>query len=359
MQLLGPATVVVDDGVIQSIERGDVPGSTDLGDVTLMPGLIDAHVHLAFGAAPDVLASMEIDDEALLRRMEESAALQLAAGVTTVRDLGDRSFLATQVDTPLTVVASGPPITTPKGHCWFLGGEAADLDAMLRAVHERAERGCGVVKVMVSGGNITPGNSPFEAQIRGSDLTAIVREAHALGLQTAAHVHAPVSIAEALDAGFDTLEHATFMTPEGPAAPPEILARIVETGTVISATLGSNHLFPPPPAIAPFVAAVIANMSLLASRGARIVAGTDAGVGPGKPHGVLPTALEQLIEAYDLTASLRVLTSEAAKAIGLEGTKGVLAKGADADLLAVQGDPTRDLDAINHVVQVWARGVPV
>jgi imidazolonepropionase-like amidohydrolase len=166
--MIGTATVVVTDGVVEAVERGDVPDATDLGDVTLLPGLVDTHVHLAFDADQgfDVLGSFAIDDESLLVRMHANAAKQLAAGVTTVRDLGDRGFLATRLDTPLTVLASGPPLTVPQGHCWFLGGEVDRVEAAMRAVEERAARGCAVVKVMVSGGNITPGNSPFEPQFR-------------------------------------------------------------------------------------------------------------------------------------------------------------------------------------------------
>ena len=159
--------------------------------------------------------------------------------MTTVRDLGDRGFLATRLDSPLTVQASGPPLTPVKGHCWFLGGEITGYDEMARAVEERARRGCSVVKVMVSGGNITPGNSPFEPELRNPELRQVVELAHSLGMQAAAHDHAPVSVIDALDAGFDTLEHATFMTPEGVGATPEFLQRVVDSGVVVSATFGA------------------------------------------------------------------------------------------------------------------------
>jgi imidazolonepropionase-like amidohydrolase len=279
--------------------------------------------------------------------------------VTTVRDLGDRGFLATQLDTPLTVLASGPPITTPQGHCWFLGGEVEDREQMLRAVEERATRGCGVVKVIVSGGNITPGNSPFEPQFRNPFLTELVQEAHRLGLQTAAHVHAPVSVLDALDAGFDTLEHMTFMTPEGLGHTPEMLQRVVDSGVVLSATVGALPGATPPPAIAARLEAVLAMWAGLIKDGVHVVVGTDAGIGPGKPHGVLPHALREVGKHRDLVEALAVLTSKGAEGIGLAGRKGVLAPGADADLLAVRGDPTADAEALHDVVGVWAGGEPV
>jgi imidazolonepropionase-like amidohydrolase len=360
-QMIGSATVVVDGGRITAIELGEVPDATDLGDVTLLPGLVDTHVHLAFDPLQkdDVVGSFAVDDATLLVRMHDHAAKQLGAGVTTVRDLGDRGFLATRLDTALTVLASGPPLTPVNGHCWFLGGEVEGVEAAMRAVEERAAQGCSVVKVMVSGGNITPGNSPFESQFRNPLLKQIVDEAHRLGMHTAGHVHAAGSVVDALDAGFDTLEHVTFMTPEGVGATPELLQRLVDSHVVVSVTAGALPGNTPPLAIRQRLEEVLDNMCWLAANGARIVVGSDAGVGPGKPHGVLPWAPDQLARGMDTLSSLRAMTSEAAKGIGLEGRKGVLAPGADADLLVVRGDPTVDRSALHDVVGVWAAGNPV
>ncbi|MCU1594454.1 MAG: Xaa-Pro dipeptidase [Frankiales bacterium] len=356
----GAATVVVRDGLVSDVTTDVVPDAIDLGDdVTLLPGLIDAHVHLAFDAVVDVVAGLDLDDEALLARMHGAAHQTLAAGVTTVRDLGDRSFLATKVATPLTVVAAGPPLTTVKGHCHFLGGEVASVEDMLRAVAERAERGCRVVKVMVSGGNITPGNTPFESQFDAGQLTQVVDEAHRLGMTAAAHAHAPQSVVEALDAGFDTIEHVTFMTAEGVEPPPGVLQRIVDSGVFVSLTLGALPGGTPPPAIAARLEAVTANHTWMAQHGARVVVGSDAGVGPVKPHGVTPHALAVMSEVLSGVGPLRSMTSEAAAALGLAGRKGELTRGADADLLAVRGNPVVDADALLDVVGVWAKGEPV
>jgi hypothetical protein len=170
----------------------------------------------------DVVAGIgALNDSQLLAQMAQAASRTLQAGITTVRDLGDRSFLALAlrdqldawVDLGPEIVASGPPITIRGGHCHFLGGMADGPPELRAAVQDRAERGCEVVKVMVSGGVLTPGSAVHESQYDLADLRLIVTEAHDLGLRAAAHVHGPGAVADAVTAGFDTLEHVTFFTP--------------------------------------------------------------------------------------------------------------------------------------------------
>jgi imidazolonepropionase-like amidohydrolase len=368
--LLGPATVVVTGGRVTAVDGRGPEDVLDLGDdVTLLPGLVDAHVHLAFDCSIDVMAGLAaVDDEELLVRMRAAAARAVAAGVTTVRDLGDRSFLAVRLGDEIergitvgpTVLASGPPLTTPGGHCHFLGGEAETLDDLLRAVQRRAEAGCSVVKVMVSGGHITPGSSPHLLQFRAPELRAVVDEAHRLGMTAAAHVHAPMSIVDALDAGFDTLEHATFTTEDGVDADPDVLQRIADSGSVVSATVGALPGMSPPPAVAARLPHVIEAFAHLWQLGGRIVPGTDAGVGPPKPHDVLPYGVEWLTRVgMSPLEALRASTSGSAAACGAGDRKGRLRPGADADLLAVRGDPLTDLEALHQVEAVFVSGTRV
>lgn len=369
----GPSTVLIGGGRIVDVDTtGSAPPAhaeiLDLGrDVCLLPGLIDAHVHLALDASTDVVARLAtLDDSQLLAQMARSARRALRAGITTVRDLGDRSFLALRLREQLgswhdpgpEIIASGPPITIRAGHCHFFGGAATGAQALRTAVVERAERGCDVVKVMVSGGHLTPGNSPHDSQYDLADLRLIVTEAHRLGLRTAAHVHGPRSIADAVSAGFDTLEHVTFLTEDGVRADPTIMAAIVESGAVVSATVGEvPGLGGMPATIAHNLEIVIESWARLHRSGVPIVPGTDAGVAPSKPHDVLPYGLAALsgLGMTNLEA-LRAATSVAAAACGLTGRKGQLVPGADADLLAVTGDPLTDLRAVHDVVAVIRAG---
>ncbi|MGH3766150.1 MAG: amidohydrolase family protein [Pseudonocardiaceae bacterium] len=358
---LGPGTVLISGGRIIDVDTtaADPPPAAqrlDLGsDVSVLPGLIDAHVHLAFDASKDVVAGIgAVEDGQLLAQMAQSAHRALRAGITTVRDLGDRNFLALAlreqldawVDLGPEIVASGPPITTSGGHCHFLGGVADGPHELRAAVRRRAERGCDVVKVMVSGGVLTPGSAVHESQYDLADLRLIVAEAHELGLRAAAHVHGPRAVADAVTAGFDTLEHVSFFTADGVAADPATM----DAGF----TPGKGE---PPPFVARRLAAVCENLTRLHQGGARIVPGTDAGLAPMKPHDVLPYGLAHLTElGMTNLEALRAATSVAADACGLTGRKGRLVRGADADLLAVTGDPLSDIRAVHDVVAVFRAG---
>lgn len=373
--LSGPTTVLVEDGRITGVDttgalppdRGDL---IDLGaDTFLMPGLVDPHVHLGFDAGPDpVTAFTDADDAELLARMRTAADRALQAGITTVRDLGDRGYLALRLNAEFgggpEILAAGPPITTPGGHCHFMGGAAEGAAALRAAVRERHERGCAVVKIMLSGGNMTPGSPPpHESQYSSADLRVVVDEAHRLGLPVAAHAHGTQAIRDALAAGVDSIEHATFVTEDGVDADPALLAAIAESDTFVSVTIGVVPGDSPlvlPPEVAKRVEAVHEALRTLYRLGARIVLGTDAGIMPVKPHDVLPYAIAQFAEeGPSPLEALTAATGLAAQACGVSGRKGRIAVGADADLLAVTGNPLDDLDRLRDVRAVFRAGVRV
>lgn len=369
----GPSTVLVSDGRIVDIDTtGAAPPAhadvLDLGDdVCLLPGLVDAHVHLAFNASADVVGGLAtVENTQLCDQMAWAARQALHAGITTVRDLGDRSFLALRLRDQLEawgdpgphIVASGPPITIRSGHCHFLGGVAAGVHELRAAVRERAERGCEVVTVMVSGGHLTPGSCVHDSQYSLADLGLITTEAHRLGLRTAAYVHNPRSVADAVAAGADTLEHVTFRTPDGVNADAATVDAIAESGAVVSVPVGDvPGRGDMPASIARRLEIMIDSWARLHRHGVRIVPGTDAGVSPSKPHDVLPYGLTALggLGMTNLEA-LRAATSVAADACGLTGRKGRLTPGADADLLAVTGDPLADIHAVHDVAAVMRAG---
>jgi imidazolonepropionase-like amidohydrolase len=359
----GPSIVSVDSAIAPP------PGAevVDLAGATLMPGLIDTHVHLAFdGSADPVAALAGRDDSAALAAMSAAGRAALRGGVTTVRDLGDRAYLSLSLrgaaDLP-TIVAAGPPITTPAGHCHFLGGATEPTPQALRtAVRERADRGVDIIKVMASGGTMTPGTRQEVSQFTTELLRIVVDEAHRLGLPVTAHAHGTAAIRMGLDAGVDGMEHVSFWSADGVDDPGDLVGRIAERRVAVGITAG---VVPapgavPPPAVAMRLPRIIANTRRLYDAGVHLIIGTDAGIGLAKPHDVLRFALEQTaMIGLAPAVALRLATSTAAAACGLDHIKGRLAPGFDADVVAVNGNPLVDLAALHRIRAVFARGIQV
>lgn len=365
--LAGPITVLTENGTIKAIEQGhpEVPGAeiVDLGDATVLPGLIDTHVHLCADSqngALDRLPSFTADElDAVIR---DSLDRHLKAGVTTVRDLGDRgwSVIDQRSRHRQRILGSGPPITSPKGHCWSMGGETAGEDELRRAVRERAERRVDVVKVMASGGFTTPGTTVSDCQFTEQELRVVVEEAHRNGLPVTAHAHSLTAVQRVVAAGVDGIEHCSCLTDRGMVVPVELMDALAEADIAVCHTLGATE--EPPPYIQEMfdragmsMTAKIDAAGRMFDHGVRTVSGTDGGIGGGKPHGISAHAIALLVQGgIPNAAALASATSQAAKACGVG--KGVLKPGWDADIIAVQGDPMRDITALESVTTVVIGG---
>lgn len=376
----GGATVLVEDEEIVGVEHAayDVPHDCDVTefDGTLLPGLFDCHVHLvADGTMGGLERAGEYDEATLDRVIVDSLRAQLAAGVTTVRDLGDSGYrtLEHRLDHGLPrVVAAGPPLTVPDGHCHYLGG-VVDTGAIKDAIAERHDRGVDVVKVMASGGMLTPGTDVLGIQFDPAELRQVVEAAHASGLAVLAHAHSLAGIQHAIAAGVDGIEHFTGLTAEGIQLPDAVLSLVAAGGTVVDLTLGTNlemiaALGEPPPAIKMVLERLgmdpmdmfegrIALLSRFREYDVRLVTGTDAGVGPPKGHGNAWIAVADLVRGgYPVDEALATATSGAADACDLTGVTGRLAVGHLADLLAVDGDLRNDPAALGRPARVLVRG---
>ena len=381
------ATVLIEDGAIIGVESYgfQVPEHCLVTghEGTLLPGLIDAHTHLVTDSGDSALdrvagfSAQEIE-EVISRALSD----QLAAGVTTVRDLGDRRFCVVdrrdrQRSTPAgepTIIASGPPLTSKGGHCHFMGGEVSGTDEIIGAVLERVERGVDIIKVMASGGVNTPGTDVMRTQFTTAELQLIVDRAHATGFPVTAHAHGTPAVEQAVAVGVDGIEHCSCVTDRGFGQVSEqMLSALARSGIAVCPTIGVDAalMTAPPPAIQAMMDRMgVTVQDVLQARwdfvgwlhraGVRLISGADSGIGPAKRHGVLPHAVCELVSVgLGITDALATATSGAAQECGVGARKGRLALGYDADLLVVDGDLQTDVTALHRPRSVLLGGLPV
>ncbi|MDZ5620680.1 amidohydrolase family protein [Nocardioides bizhenqiangii] len=381
--LEGGATVLVEGERIVGVEPVGfpVPDGCEVSSSrgTLLPGLVDAHAHLVSDAQPGSLERVgtmtpeEIDGE-----IERSLAAQAAHGVTTVRDLGDRDyrtlgFRDRRVPGQARIVAAGPPITIPGGHCHYLGCVAATPEELRQAVADHDERGVDVIKVMASGGFLTPGTDMFGAQYEVDVLRSLVEAAHDRSLQVLAHAHSVAGIEHAVAAGVDGIEHFTGFCEQGSVLSDDLLDRVAAAGILVDPTMGNDfslvgQLPPPPPQVADlierlgldimaFFAQRYVDVGRMRDHGVSVVPGVDSGAMPLKAHGNAWIAVTDLVRCgYPVDEALAAGTSGAADACGVGDVTGRLAAGYDADLLVVDGDIESDPAALGRPQTVVIRG---
>ncbi|MEO5834139.1 MAG: amidohydrolase family protein [Nakamurella sp.] len=383
----GGATVLTDGGQIVGVEEGfpDVGEQWQIinhEDATILPGLIDTHVHLVGDSGVGALDRVAgFTDDELDAVITEGLRCQLSAGVTTVRDLGDRRFSVLErrdrqrgggaLEPEPTILASGPPLTSPGGHCFYMGGEVAGSAGIEAAIAERLERSIDVVKVMASGGMTTPGTDVMGTQFSTDELRLIVRLAHDAGLPVTAHAHALSAVEQAVDVGVDGIEHCSCLTNKGAELSDSLLARLVESGVAVGAALGvppASQFDMAPQAIKDLMRrAGVTPEGLRTMRlqttgrmhraGVRFVTGADSGINPHMSHGGLRHAASFLVEAGASTRdALAASTSVAAEVCVLGDRKGFLRDRYDADIIVVHGNAEADIEALQDVRSVILGG---
>jgi imidazolonepropionase-like amidohydrolase len=331
-------------------------------DATIMPGLIDSHVHLGFDGGPNPAARMRAEtDEQQLIRMLHSARELLGVGVTTARDLGSRGYLDVVVrDAIAEGLARGPrmvvaacPVTVTGGHCWFMGGEADSEDDLRRLVRTHHKHGADLIKVMSTGGFMTTGSAPWYAQFTAAQLAVIVEEARRVDKPVAAHAHGLEGIRRAVEAGVTTLEHCSFVTETNERRFDEALAALIaERGIAVCPTTNVNA-----PYVSELTGMVLGeHLVTMHEMGVRLIAGTDAGI-DNTPHHQYIGGLEYLVKLGFRPADvLAMATTEAAAVLGVGAITGRLAQGYEADLIVVHGDPLADIAVLGRLRRVIARG---
>jgi imidazolonepropionase-like amidohydrolase len=342
----------------------------DLGGLTLLPGLFNCHTHLCLSGAADparVLAQESYPTTVIQATLRARHSVE--AGVTTIRDLGGRDYAEIAVRDAVRaglipgprIVAAGRGVCMTGGHGWqMLARQADGADEVRKAVREQLRAGADVIKLLATGGVMTPGVDPGAAQLTVDELRAGIEEAHKARRKAAAHAQAEDGIAFCLEAGIDTVEHGIFLTEA-------LAARMAAQGTALVATLIAPHAIVEGgtaagiPEFAVKKSASVRDRHLEAFRlalraGVRIAAGTDAGT-PLNPHGTIVPELMLMAGAGMAPLDvIRAATSVAASVTGLERETGRVAPGLAADLLAVEGNPAESLKALDAVRLVIAEG---
>ena len=372
-RVIEDGAVLVEDGRIVSVGAAQGPstgtGVVDLGDATLLPGLIDAHVHLVWSASAEPHEVVARESRALTAlRCANNATLHLRAGVTTVRDVGATDGLSIDVARAVElgvlpgprVVAAGRAIAMTGGHGWFLGREADGAEAVRHAVRSELKAGATCIKLMASGGVYGHAEEPGSPQLTVEEMRAGVEEAHKAGRKVAAHAYSVEAINNALEARVDSIEHGSFIDRDTAGRMRESGTYLVPTMSVYHAMSEKGPQLDAPEYITRKTAEVLDRsreaFRLALEVGVPVAAGTDCGA-PGHPHGTLPEELRLMVESgASPVQALRFGTSAAADLLGLGGEVGSLEPGKRADLLAVDGDPTTDILALRKVRMVLRDG---
>lgn len=362
----GAIRVDPESGLIEAVgdaePQGDEP-VISLSEHTVLPGLVDAHVHFSLSGQATVEDVVGMSDAELALVEAKNARTTLEAGVTSVRAMGARDLDVTlkraidrgDLPGPRTV-ANCRSITITGGHGHHLGREVDGPTECRKAVREQVKKGAGFIKFMATGGVTTPGTDPETLAFTHEELEAIIDEAHRRGVHVATHAHGAAGIKAAAAAGVDTVEHGTFMDAEAidllltndvtlvpTLSAPYRIARNTEQATEES-TQKTGDVYE----------RHIESFKRAYEAGVEIAGGTDAGT-PFNYHGTNSTEISFMVEhGMRGKEAIEAMTVSAAEVVGLD--VGVLEPGRFADLLVVEGNPVDEVSLLREPTAVLKGG---
>jgi imidazolonepropionase-like amidohydrolase len=380
----GPSTITISEGRIQSVVAGHQPAPTgarlvDLSSRTVLPGLIDTHVHLSGDPDPAFWTEAVESNEWWTLVGVKNARLTLRAGFTTVRDLGSPPNVGFALARGTSegvivgprIVASGPAISIIGGHGDVSGfrrevNEVLDADNTCTGPQECAARvrqfaqaGAGVIKFTATGGVLSQQARGLEAHFTDEEMRAIVTTAHALGLRVAAHAHGARGIEAAARAGVDSIEHGTFADERAIAAMRANNVAFVPTlmaFTGLRERIGRGVYTPAVEAkVREVMGRVGAAPRAARQAGVAVVFGTDSAV---YEHGRNAEEFRLLVEQAGMSPAEAIAsaTTAAARLLNMSNEIGRIAPGYSADIIAVAGDPLQDVRALERVEFVMVQG---
>lgn len=360
-RILEHATILVEGERIVKVAEGNVAVPNDarkvsLAGMTLLPGIIDCHVHLCLDAGPDPMTTLISESQPMTTlKAAQFARKTLMAGVTSVRDMGGKYGIDLTIRDAIRsgmilgprILASGHMICMTGGHAWQMGREADGPVEVMKAAREQIRAGADVVKFMATGGIMTAGVVPGSEQFTEEELRAGIHEAHKAGRKTATHAQGTQGILNALRAGIDSIEHGIFLDEETISlmvkrdvpliptlsAPYYIERKGVEAGIPEFAVEKTLH-------VKPFY---LKSVRMAREAGVRIAMGTDAGT-PFNVHGGNLGELKRMVEVgFSPMEAIRAATQIASQVLGLEKELGTVEEGKLADLVVVEGNPLENI----------------
>lgn len=358
--------VVIDDGRIAELRAAT--GECDLEAACVTPGLVNAHAHLEGSGEPDMMGVIQstTPNQRMLRAVE-NARKSVKAGITTIRDVGSSNRIAPDIRDAIVegripgprMRAASAVLCMTGGHGWPIGRAVDSPWDARKAVREQMWGGADCIKMIATGGVLTKGAVPGNAQLTFDELAAAIDEAHRHGLRVAAHAIGTQGIKNALRAGIDSIEHGTMLDDEAIGLFKERNVYLVPTlsaPTCILAHLEDGHQ---PKYVVEkargLSEAMLANIRKAYESGVRIAGGSDAGT-PYNYHENYAQEAELMWSMLGMTPqqSLHAATSVAADLIGLH--RGILAIGEPADMLLLARDVGQDVRALRDPQTVIKNG---
>ena len=384
--ILNDSTIVIDNtGLIKSVEKGFLTDPEveiiDLKGLTVMPGLMDMHVHFGgeYQSKAERPVKVERETEAILATVHAKTTLD--AGFTTVRQVGDSGFVSISLRDAINkgvlpgprIYSSGKSIATTGGHADPTNGKAFDEyeyptpeDGVINgpyeaftAVRQRYKDGANGIKLTVTGGVLSVAASGDNPQFTKSEVEAVVEAAKDYGFWVAVHAHGSEGMKRAVLAGVDSVEHGTYMTTE-------VMDLMIERGTFYVPTISAGEFVAEkskidnyfPDIVRPKAATVGpqigATFNKAVNRGVKIAFGTDVGV---QPHGTNWKEFVYMTKyGMEPMQAIKSATMETAKLLRIEDKLGSIEVGKIADIIAVEGNPLSDISVMQNVVFVMKEG---
>lgn len=363
---------IIEVGNVDNISNQDNLNIVDLSGKTVMPGLINSHVHITMEPIGDPVSLMANESAAKTAlRGVSNLKKHLHSGTTFFRDLGAsdgidfdlRDAVSEGLIEGAEFLTAGKCLTMTGGHGWFIGREADGVDEMRKACREQLKAGADVIKIMATGGVMTKGVEPGSPQLSMEEMKAAVIEAHKAGKRTATHAQGTEGIKNAILAGIDSVEHGIFLDDE-------VIQLMIENGVYLVPTLVAPYFI-----VENGVEAGIPKHAVDKSNyvmkfhqesfkkaykaGVKIAMGTDAGT-PFNLHDKAPYELKLMTECgMTPMESIVASTKSSAELLGIIDNYGTLEKGKFADFLVLDEDPTENLDTLFNLNSVYKLGKKV